>query len=101
MCYSGPIQEPDRSEMESQGALGFKLSAAAGRGGLFRRVDFFQRRFVVIARDGPPNSPAAQAERSVGVQRWHGKVRHAVLTMVRQRVHERPLGCEYLNDRDA
>ena len=87
--------------MESQGALVFKLSAVAGTGGLSRRVDFFQRRCVVIARGGPPNSPVAQAERSVGDRRRRGKVRHGVLTMVRKRVHARPLGCEYLNDRDA
>ena len=39
--------------------------------------------------------------RAVGDRRPCTKVRHEVVTMVRQRVHEAALGYEYLNDHDA
>ena len=39
--------------------------------------------------------------RAVGDRRPYTKVRHEVVTMVRQRVHEAALGYEYLNDHDA
>ena len=39
--------------------------------------------------------------RALGDRRQHGKVRHEVLTMVRQRVHALALGYEDLNDHDA
>ena len=39
--------------------------------------------------------------RALGDRRQRGKVRHEVLTMVRQRVHALALGYEDLNDHDA
>ena len=39
--------------------------------------------------------------RALGDRRQHGKVRHDVATMVRQRVHAIALGYEDLNDHDA
>ena len=43
----------------------------------------------------------AAVARALGDRRQHGKVRHEVLTMVRQRVHAVALGHEDLNDHDA
>lgn len=43
----------------------------------------------------------AHVARSLGDQRQRGKVRHEVVTMVRQRVHAVALGYEDLNDHDA
>ena len=43
----------------------------------------------------------ARVARALGDQRQRGKVRHEVVTMVRQRVHAVALGYEDLNDHDA
>ena len=43
----------------------------------------------------------ARVARALGDRRQRGKVRHEVVTMVRQRVHALALGYEDLNDHDA
>ena len=43
----------------------------------------------------------AQVARRLGERRQRGKVRHEVVTMLRQRVHALALGYEDLNDHDT
>ena len=87
--------------MEPQVDDVFKLPSAPGAGGLHRRVGFFSWGALLLREVDRRLGLTARVARRLGEPRQRGKVRHEVVTMVRQRVHAVALGYEDLNDHDA
>ena len=90
MCYSDPIQEPDRSEIESRGALAFKLSAAAGTGRTLPAG-----RLLPTSNAGLLSSRETDRQTRLSTKRNVRSVSSAGTArsvMVRRRVHARPFG---------
>ena len=79
----------------------FKLPSAPGAGGPLRRVGFFSCGALSLREVDRRLGLTERVARRLGEPRQRGKVRHEVVTMVRQRVHAVALGYEDLNDHDA
>ena len=78
-----------------------KLPAAAGAGGFFRRLDSSNAGALLLREVDRKLGLTERVARAIGDQRQRTKVRHEVVTMVRQRVHAVAAGYEDLNDHDA
>ena len=87
--------------MEPQVDDVFKLPPAPGAGGFLRRFDFFSWGALLLREVDRRLGLTGRVARWLGEHRQRGKVRHEVVTMLRQRVHAVALGYEDLNDHDA
>ena len=77
------------------------MPSASGAGGFFRGFDFLQWGALLLREVDRRLGLTAQVARRLGDSRQRGKVRHEVVTMLRQRVHGLALGYEDLNDHDT
>ena len=82
-------------------ACRFQGVGAGGCEQIFPAVRFPQTAVRVVREVDRRVELTERVARALGDRRQRGKVRHEVLTMVRQRVHALALGYEDLNDHGA